>query len=276
MLGRRGFSRLEVLIGVGLLALLAAVLIPRVYQAREAALRSQSRGRLKQWGLAVHNYVDTFSRLPPGGWVLPDGTERHGWVTALLPYLDASPLYISLDLNKSWHDPRNQPVCRAVVTTATAPGVSPVQTVEGYGLVHYAVNASLMHRNSSLRFNEITAGLEQTLMIGQAAGEYRPWACPWNWRPIASPLNAGVHSYGHSGRDQTDFVLADGQVRTISNDIDPVVLAQLASGGLAVRQEDTARPPISATYPSTTIRYEYKPPRKGEAWSPPPESLREK
>ncbi|HVJ84790.1 MAG TPA: DUF1559 domain-containing protein [Caulifigura sp.] len=268
---RPGALRTELIVVFVVIFLLAALLIPAVQRARNAARQSMSRGHLKQWGLAVHNYESTYGRLPPGGWVLPDGTERHGWVTTLLPYLDSSPLYNDLDLNKSWHHPRNQPLCRWSVPYALYPHAGVTTTAEGYGLVQYGVNANLMHRNSSLRFDEVVSGLGNTLLAGEIVGEYRPWGCPWTWRPIESPLNAGPRSYGHVGRDETEFVFADGQLRTINKDIDPVVLQQLASGGLLINADDVALPPIPKVYPSTKIHHPYKPRPKGEGWSPPPE-----
>ncbi len=272
MSNRPAFSRLEIVVVIGCVLILFALLIPTATSSREKARRVQGRWNLKHWALAVHNYADTWTCLPAGGWVLPDGTERHGWVTALLPYLDSSPLYSAIDHHLPWHHPRNQPICRWRVDAASHPEVRETHTAEGYGLVHYAVNASLMHRNSSTRFDDVPGGLSNILLLGEIAGEFRPWANPWTWRLIVGPLNSGAQSYGRPGRDETDFVLADGELKTINNDIDSRVLSQLATGGLVVRDEDIARPMIPPAYPSTRIRHRYEPPAdKGVGWSPPPE-----
>ena len=265
---RRGFTLTDLLIVVGVFALLIALLAPAVNEARESARRSASRGHLKQWALTLYNYEDVYRRLPPGGWVAGDD-EQHGWVTLTLPYLESSPLYSSFDFGKPWHHPRNQPICRVVIETARYPHSNTLRTAEGYGLMHYAANANLMHRNSSTRFDEITAGLGNTLMVGEIPGEFRPWACAWNWRTIGSRLNSGPAAYGHDGRNVTDFVLADGQLKSINNEIDPDVLMQLASGGLSPRSEDLAIPPIPAAYPATKVQHPYVAPRKGEEWIPP-------
>ena len=80
----------EVAVVVGCLLLLAGVLLPAVHNARQAARRTQSKNNLKQPGLAIYNYHDVNSVLPPGGDVLADGTAKHGWYTRLVPYLAAS------------------------------------------------------------------------------------------------------------------------------------------------------------------------------------------
>jgi hypothetical protein len=269
---RCGKARLELIVVAGVGVLLFAVLAPAVNKARESARRTRSNSTLRlYWGLAIHNYIDVHTRFPPGGWVLEDGTERFGCTTALLPYFDSSPLYISFDLHKPWHHPRNQPICRELPAAVIYPDDERTHSPEGYGLLQYAVNSRLMHRNSSLTLDDLVSGAANILMAGEAAGDFRPWACPWTWRTVESPLNERS-GYGHAGRNETDFVLADGQLRAINNDIDPEVLRQLASGGVVVREEDLALPAIPAAYPSTKIHHRLHPPRdKGDPWSPPPE-----
>ena len=89
---RPGFTLIELLVVIAIIAVLIALLLPAVQQAREAARRSQCKNNLKQLGLALHNYHETASTLPPG-WI---GGNRWGWNTMILPYLDQVPLYNSL------------------------------------------------------------------------------------------------------------------------------------------------------------------------------------
>ncbi len=94
----RGFTLIELLVVIAIIAVLVALLLPAVQQAREAARRSQCKSNMKQLGLALHNYHDTFTALPSGygGFPFTNQGSLWGWGTMILPYLDQAPLYTIL------------------------------------------------------------------------------------------------------------------------------------------------------------------------------------
>jgi len=99
---RSGFTLIELLVVIAIIAILIALLLPAVQQAREAARRTQCRNCLKQYGLALHNYHDVYSRFPArqlgsGGSavIAGTGTARTAYSpnVTLLPYLDGAPIF---------------------------------------------------------------------------------------------------------------------------------------------------------------------------------------
>jgi len=95
---RRGFTLIELLVVIAIIAVLIALLLPAVQQAREAARRTQCKNSLKQLGLALHNYHDTFLMFPArkGGtccWPGVNNAGRMSGVYGLLPFFEQGPLY---------------------------------------------------------------------------------------------------------------------------------------------------------------------------------------
>jgi prepilin-type N-terminal cleavage/methylation domain-containing protein len=122
---RAAFTLIELLVVVAIIAVLIALLLPAVQQAREAARRSQCKNNLKQLGLAMHNYHDTFGAFPPG-WIAatrgvgPDvngGLNGFGWGAMILPMMEQAPVYNQFRFEYSMTDATGTPSNRSLLAT---------------------------------------------------------------------------------------------------------------------------------------------------------------
>jgi prepilin-type N-terminal cleavage/methylation domain-containing protein len=94
----RGFTLVELLVVIGIIALLVAMLMPALNKAREAARTVQCAAQLRQVGQALVNYASNSKGYFPGwsNWHIPggDGTGDDdpgpGWMEVLQPYLPSS------------------------------------------------------------------------------------------------------------------------------------------------------------------------------------------
>ena len=201
----RGFTLIELLVVIAIIAVLIALLLPAVQQAREAARRSQCKNNLKQIGLALHNYHDSYSAFPPG-WVtsinpsIPYNDNRFGsgkyaWSTFILPLMDQAPLYNTLNFSAtsipagSSTNMLNTRLSAYRCPSDTGPDTIDAgdgMTTLNWGLSNYLGNyghmtpgvasqnfqqftSGIFYGNSHIGLRDITDGSSNTLLVGECS-----------------------------------------------------------------------------------------------------------
>ena len=103
---RIGFTLVELLVVIAIIGVMVGLLLPAVQAAREAARRMSCSNNLKQVGLAMHNYHDSFNRLPKPGYHNRDiivnassTSSSQGWTVGLLPYIEQTAFQDQFDFD---------------------------------------------------------------------------------------------------------------------------------------------------------------------------------
>lgn len=239
--------RLPVAIGFGIALLLVMLLVPAVQYAQEAARRSQSRNTLKQIGLALDTYHETFRMFPPGGTFDAAGRPYHGWTTFLDCYLAQSAFIDLLDNTVPWDDPVNVDLFLKgwPYPSWQNPSVPEVTTADGFPVSHFTANQWVMHRNSSIRVQDLTSGQSSVGLVGDANGDFEPLGSPYQWRDLTGGLGKPQSGFGCPTRPITMIVMADGSVRILSDAIDSRVAESMAGPDeLKPSPEQVAKPSV--------------------------------
>jgi prepilin-type N-terminal cleavage/methylation domain-containing protein/prepilin-type processing-associated H-X9-DG protein len=207
---RRGFTLVELLVVIAIIGILVALLLPAVQVAREAARRTQCSNNLKQLGLALNTFHDTYRVMHPSALTtgtlarrklnIP-GTALHGWGMFVYPYIEQKALYDQYKWDQDWYSVGNKPVREQFVQalvcpttpnsnrtdSATTSGVAWVSSAADYsinsaveatnlknlGLIDAgtsAKNGGPMGVDTAWQFADVTDGLSTTISYSEDSG----------------------------------------------------------------------------------------------------------
>lgn len=211
---RNGFTLVEALVVIAVIAMLVALLFPVLQAAREAAHRRQCTSHLCQFGMALTSYHEALRTFPPAFVASFDPAgivEYAGTNTMLLPYLEQNSLHLLYDHDRPWYQ-QSPKLARTVVPMFACPSVSQanpvkipllasypgVATGDTYALTNYlfckgvndawcsgaemvpADERGLFEVNLATRDSGIRDGLSNTIAMGEGAGGS-------NWRLCGVP-----------------------------------------------------------------------------------------
>ena len=196
---RGGFTLIEVLVVLVIVAVGLAVTLPAVQKSRGDARRDQCKASLKKIAIALHNYHDVHTTMAPawtGYSTEPGPPPRFGWIAYALPFLDQAPLYQELDMRD--HTMENRKLLQTHIPSLRCPADSTpaLNALRGsFGTTNYSANFGPVaaprwansdfgsswpgqpptlkrtngtgYLNSNVRFRDITDGLSNTIFVGE-------------------------------------------------------------------------------------------------------------
>jgi hypothetical protein len=204
-----------------------------VHDAREAARRSQCKNNLKQIGLALLNYHDTFGCFPPAHLVDAGGKPTHSWRVLITPFLDASPFYNQYRFDEPWDGPHNLELGRrhsSVWHCASDPFAG---TQAGSMSTNYLAvigPGAAWNGSTSVSNDDVTDPTSDTIMIVEVQNSGIHWMEPRDLQlaEMAPTVNARVGKGISSPHNGGAHVLTmDDSVRWVPNDTSATTIRAL-------------------------------------------------
>jgi prepilin-type N-terminal cleavage/methylation domain-containing protein/prepilin-type processing-associated H-X9-DG protein len=242
---RAAFTLVELLVVMAIIGILISLLLPAVQSARETARRSQCQNNLRQLGLALHGFHNTYRVFPASGWTMagpgnPAG-KFVGWRPLTLPFIEQENLQqlYNFDLNwwegtnptaggvpvKTYHCP-SVPERRDIASAVAKPprpamafpvSIAPTDYEAIMGVHATAINPqlynaanrfSVMYRNSRTRVADVLDGTSQTIAVVECAA--RPLVFRVGRVNLAAANDQGIGWVDSEGPFSLDGSNADG------------------------------------------------------------------
>ena len=213
---------------LGIVIILLTALMTALIQSRQSAQSIQCKNNLRQFGLALQNYLDSFGVYPPGYFhqTQPDEVGNQsgfGWGALLLPYSSQRALYETLDFSVPLWDDVNAPARTTRIPNYICP--SDVASEDGflnsdgqrYAHSSYVGNfgpglmdvnpldiRGVFGRNSSTGTEQVVDGLSNTLFIGERMNGLLPNPSSALGLGFAGPLDHFETTWAGAAQDRTN------------------------------------------------------------------------
>ena len=234
---------------IGCLFVVGALIFPAI-QRPNRGVRSPCKNNLKQIGLALHNYHDTYKSFPPAFVLGPDGKPWHSWRVLLLPFLEEQPLAEKYRFDEPWNGPNNSKLLDQRPEVFACRGFDSGPFVPKTDTTYVAVIGpeTAWPSPASVGVKDFADGLSDTVFVVEVRDAGIPWLAPDDLsfeeallppRGVKGRRVSSIHfTEGDPGHGGMNVLLGDGAVRFVNFDIAPEIWRALLTraGGEVINE----------------------------------------
>jgi uncharacterized protein (TIGR03067 family) len=184
-------------------------------KSNRAADRGRSANNLKQIGLAMHNYHDTFNRFPAHAIYSKEGKPLLSWRVMILPFIEENDLYKQFKLDEPWDSESNKKLLDQMPKIYAPLGGETKDKHSTFYQV-FAGKGTIFEGKDGLKFADIVDGSSNTLFAAEA-GEAVPWTKP---EDLSFDPDKALPALGGMFKGGFHVLMADGSVHFLKEKFD--------------------------------------------------------
>lgn len=233
--GTRALGNAAVLLSICVVIFIILVLPDTGNGPRTPWRRSGCKNNLKQIGLALFNYHDTWQKFPPPRL----GPAEVSWRVALLPFIEQPNVSRQYDWTQRWDSAANVRFQYTRIEQYACPARPTSLTSDGRFLTSYVASTlagAVFDTSIGFSESEVRDGISNSLFVAEACGTTIVWTSPVdmaapangisiNQPGVADGLSGSILSSWHPGGAQA--LLGDGSVQFLSTETDRRILRAL-------------------------------------------------
>jgi len=245
---RTATTLIEMLVVIGVLAIMLTMFLPAVQQAREAARRVECGNKLRQVGLGLLNFHSAANEFPVGcvEWRATNPLSRQiAWSAYLLPFIEQSQVHAMIDFDSPFDSVSNRAASKITIETYRCPSSARLDVINQFGLSDYggmfgeritgpnSPAKGVMILDVAVSDKEILDGVSNTLIIAEdTRSSDGHWINGRNIFDQAFALNAGPAFENDIRSDHpggANVCYSDSSIAFLANATDLKVLASLCT-----------------------------------------------
>ncbi len=211
---RQGFSLIELLIVVAIVAILSGLLFPAVGYVREKARNTSCLNNLRQWGMALNLYLDEHRSIFPAcpkGRPNPAG-EKDAWFNVLPPYINVQAMKDMKVVPMPGKGLRSPFLCPSDAGSGAAITSFDTEAADAQYYSSYTFNTLVDDGNTRIRLNNIQH--QSAFVIMAETGDGLNSGINLS-TIVGSNADEGYAYNAFRHRNSANFVFADGHAENV-------------------------------------------------------------